>query len=327
MSQIVSSAAPPTLSAFFTALRLAGVRYCLLRPLPRWEGPDGGDIDVLVEPGALDQATAEGVKCGFSIVPGRHQGRHLLLYDPDLPGWLWLHLVDELSFGPRYRLLTLAAEACLSRAVTDDGVQRLRPGDEFWATLLHCLLDKGRIPERHRSRLLHLGPLASADDPIARPLAKVCPPPWSPAAMVGAALREDWPSLERLPSGLVARWPRFAPSRPPPGALARVRGAVEFRLRHVRRGGIGVALVGPDGAGKTTLAGEIARGFPFPVRRIYMGLTGGTMRYVSRLRVPGLVLLGRIGVIWWRYLGARLLQAGSASQLVARPSPPRWRPA
>ena len=309
MPPVVSASRPRALDEFFAALDRAGVKHCLLRPLPRWKTKDDGDIDALVAPGALERAVAEGVRSGYSVVPGRRQGRHLLLYDPVLPGWLWVHLVDELSFGPRYRLQTLAAEGCLARAVEEDGLPRLRPADEFWVTLLHCLLDKGRIPERHRSRLGVLGGAARPDDPIATLLVSVCPPACSPETLATAAVRGDWALLERLAPVLLERWPRFAPTRPPAGVWSRLQGAVEFRLRHVRRGGIGVALVGPDGAGKTTLAREIAGGFPFPVRRVYMGLTGGMMGRISRLNFPGLMLLGKVLVVWWRYLYARLLQA------------------
>jgi thymidylate kinase len=72
----------------------------------------------------------------------------------------------------------------------------------------------------------------------------------------------------------------------------------EARLRR----GIGLALLGPDGAGKSTLAAGIENTFPLPVRRVYMGLTGGMLHWVDRLRIPGVVRVGRLSVIWARYL-------------------------
>jgi thymidylate kinase len=66
-----------------------------------------------------------------------------------------------------------------------------------------------------------------------------------------------------------------------------------------------VALLGPDGAGKSTLASGIEDSFVFPVRQMYMGLTGGMLRQVDRLRVPGVVRAGRLAVIWYRYLLAQ----------------------
>ena len=46
-----------------------------------------------------------------------------------------------------------------------------------------------------------------------------------------------------------------------------------------------------------------------PVSVIYMGLTGGFLKHVVRLRIPGVVFAGRALVIWRRYLRARLHQA------------------
>jgi len=76
-----------------------------------------------------------------------------------------------------------------------------------------------------------------------------------------------------------------------------------------RRRGLSVALLGPDGAGKSTLARGIQHSFIFPVRVVYMGLTGGLLRHIARLHVPGLVLLGRMLVLWCRYLIAQYHQA------------------
>ena len=63
-----------------------------------------------------------------------------------------------------------------------------------------------------------------------------------------------------------------------------------------------MALLGPDGAGKSTLSESLRRSSVFPSRQVYMGLTGGWLRHVDRLRVPGIVRVGRLLVIWGRYL-------------------------
>jgi thymidylate kinase len=82
------------------------------------------------------------------------------------------------------------------------------------------------------------------------------------------------------------------------------------RLLQPRWGrGLTVALLGPDGAGKSTLAAGIQTSFIFPVRSIYGGLTGGMLLYVTRLRIPGVVILGRVLVFWCRYLVAQYHKA------------------
>ncbi len=78
-----------------------------------------------------------------------------------------------------------------------------------------------------------------------------------------------------------------------------------------------MALLGPDGAGKSTLAAEIQRSFHFPVRLVYMGLWKvGQSRAAAPLRRPGLRILGRALEIagrlpkaWRGYLVAQYQQA------------------
>jgi thymidylate kinase len=64
---------------------------------------------------------------------------------------------------------------------------------------------------------------------------------------------------------------------------------------------VSVAIMGPDGAGKTTLANGLHSALPFPARVLYMGLTGGRMPKADALRVPGLTLAVRLTLIWARY--------------------------
>ncbi|HKP21651.1 MAG TPA: hypothetical protein VJT68_09045, partial [Thermoleophilaceae bacterium] len=88
-------------------------------------------------------------------------------------------------------------------------------------------------------------------------------------------------------------------SRPPlRRAISAARAVPGLR----RPDGIAVAVIGPDGAGKSTLLEGLERSLPLPVYRQYMGLTGGRLRKVGRLRVPGLVFLARALILWSRYL-------------------------
>jgi thymidylate kinase len=63
-----------------------------------------------------------------------------------------------------------------------------------------------------------------------------------------------------------------------------------------------VAVLGPDGAGKTTLVRSLSRSLPVPTRIQYLGLTGGRMPRADALRVPGVVFTARLAILWWRYL-------------------------
>jgi thymidylate kinase len=76
----------------------------------------------------------------------------------------------------------------------------------------------------------------------------------------------------------------------------------------VRRG-LSVAVLGPDGAGKSTLASSLCAHVPLPSRTIYMGLTGGALHHARRLRIPGVVFVASAAIIWGRYLRACYHQA------------------
>jgi thymidylate kinase len=67
------------------------------------------------------------------------------------------------------------------------------------------------------------------------------------------------------------------------------------------RRGVSVAVVGPDGAGKTTLIEGLAEILPFETRVLYMGLTGGRLPRADALRIPGVVLATRLMVLFGRY--------------------------
>jgi thymidylate kinase len=64
---------------------------------------------------------------------------------------------------------------------------------------------------------------------------------------------------------------------------------------------VAVAIMGPDGSGKTTLVNGLSATLPFPTRVLYMGLTGGRLPRADALRVPGLVLAVRLTLLWLRY--------------------------
>jgi thymidylate kinase len=88
------------------------------------------------------------------------------------------------------------------------------------------------------------------------------------------------------------------------GRVGRAAGAVRTRLRRraarhlpeVRRG-ITVAIVGPDGSGKTTLCDGLQRVCPLPVRTVYLGLSRANALVRWGSVVPGVVLAGRLAAV------------------------------
>jgi thymidylate kinase len=207
-----------------------------------------------------------------------------------------LDLVTEFAFGPRCELRPAAAAACLARRRRSADGWALSAGDEFWALLLHCLLDKRTAPEHHLCRLKELEGLASLESPLAQAL----PPRVGAARLLEQARAGEWSALAERRRALRAAWWRAHPAdtagRSACSAALRL---VERPMQAWDRRGASVAVIGPDGAGKSTLAAGLAGAFYFPVRSVYMGLWPANDAASGPLRV-----LLRPLTVWRRYLGA-----------------------
>jgi thymidylate kinase len=285
------------------ALDAADVTWCLLRGVT-----GGGDIDVLIA--AADQRRAFDVMArhGLCRLAAYGRGSHAFFLgrDEETGGWVEFDLVTDLTFGRRFEHRTRVAPACLARRRRVDGAWLLAPEDEFWALLLHCLLDKGRFARRHTDRLTQLAADASADSPLAR-----CLPPWHRwPDLLAHARAGRWAALVAAAPDVRAVWWRATPA-----AVARAYAGtsllrlVERPLQAYGRRGAAVALIGPDGSGKSTVAAGIAAGFRFPVRGVYLGLwkdaaRPGPMRHAGQaVRRPLLAWRGYLAGLRHRALG------------------------
>lgn len=265
----------PVLAAAFAALESAGVRWCLIRGESELDGA-GDDVDLLIARAARTTATAALERAGYVRLAswGRGSHRFFLTYDAVHDIWVKLDLVAELSFGPHAAIETETAGACLGRRVLVDGIPLLAEDDRFWALMLHCILDRGDVPARHAGPLRDLAASASGNGPLATWFAAHAPDGWDMARVVSATRDGDWETLLAL--GRKMR------------SMRRTVGGNKLAMRGRRAGarrmtklrtmllepGLTIALLGPDGAGKSTLAAELARTYYFPVRSVYMGLYG-----------------------------------------------------
>ena len=280
---------PGELAGFFDALDRQHIAWSLLRPREGLALRDG-DVDVLVEPHALDPVRELVKALGFSAMPVPGPDIHASTYDEADGRFVWLHVQGELR---------LAGEVVAAREVLDEADREglRQPGDRWllWILLLRALVDKGELPGRHRAHVERLaqawegGPAALESLARRRGL--------DPARIVAAAAAADWEALlaQRVPPAPAPATPR---ARRLAGRLARgVRGLRGLRSRR----GLSVAVLGPDGAGKTTLIEGLAESLPLTTRVQYMGLTGGRLPRADALRLPGLVLAARIMILWLRY--------------------------
>ena len=298
----------PALRAAFEGLDRAGIAWCLLRGEDRLAEPVD-DVDVLVAP-------ADGTRVGPALRPlgwaawpawGRGSHRFYIAYDATEDRWLKLDVVTELSFGPAQALRTRAAEACLERRRPRGPLTLLSVEDAFWALLLHCLLDRATVRPGAAARLRQLAEAAVGEGPLARWIAAALPPGIELVTVVEHVRAADWPTLRALGRRIRARWTRGHPlevGRRTAAALVLRR--LTRLLVPLRRRGLTVALLGPDGAGKSSLAAGLEATFFVPVRRFYLGLyptaaPGGP--------APRRGLARRILRLWRAYLAASYQRA------------------
>jgi thymidylate kinase len=290
------------LGAVFVGLDSAAVRWCLLRPVAEGGRPDG-DVDLLVAHADLPRAIAVLRTCGLAPLAayGRGSHRFFLGFDPGTGRFVELDVVAELAYGPHFAVRSRAEGRCLAGRRREGAAWVLRQEDEFWALLLHCALDSRAVDGRHAERLARLAGSASLDSPLVRarpdrtdlfagPLTAAWAGDWTAVVRQGDVLLSRWRRAHRLQAARGRTW----------GALLR---AAERPLQAWGRRGASVALLGPDGAGKSTLAEGIEGSFCFPVRRVYMGLwqrretVSGTHRVVLEVALRPLV-------VWRRYLAS-----------------------
>jgi hypothetical protein len=301
------------------AVNRAGIRYCLLRDAERLEDlACGGEIDLLVEREDLQRLGTLLTEAGFVHLPSRGFAPHIFFvrYDLQQDAWLKCDVVTEVAYGwPVHNLRTDLGASCLANRERVPEAFAPAPDDELIALLLHCILDKRHFSPARIGRVKVLRQRISRDDRISAHLERY----WSTTMTWGTLAelidQDAWASLLAERQRVVAMLAR----RDSVGTIA--RGIHDRVLRRLRPWlavatpyAPSVALLAPDGAGKSTLADGIQRRFFSTVCSVYMGLYQDRPRRAARSRVPGLGFVRQVFTQWRRYLGARYRQA--AGQLV-----------
>jgi thymidylate kinase len=260
----------------FEKLEPAHIHYCLLRGYDQLEQiENGGDVDLLVQVDQIDRLRAILAQLDFVSLPAWGHAPHqfFVAYDQSADRWLKLDVVTALAYGePIHDIYTDLAANCLSRRQRRAPTFVLSPEDELLTLLLHCALDKGMFAPHRRAQIQQLRHEIADERYLAEQLRTY----WSPemswlrlAALIDGA---DWDDLLAARAAVAQRLARRQRlqvfGRRLRGRalrkLDRVAGALQPRS-------LAVALLAPDGGGKTTLATELARTFYLPSRYIYMG--------------------------------------------------------
>ena len=264
------------LATVFEECAQADISYCLLRGYEALlSGAIDGDVDLLVAPDQFGRMQGLLEQLGFVVLSRWGQAPHhfFIGYDENSDSWIKLDIVTELAYGrPIPSLRTELAAQCLNNRVRRGPVFVLAAEDELLTLLLHCLLDKGAVEPAYQARLAQLAREISGNLYIADQVARCFPPTTTWYHIKQAIQRGEWEQLLQLRGTVAHQLARRAPLR------TRVRRSIapglrflDRRTRALRSRGLTVALLAPDGAGKTTLARSLGRTFYLPTRYIYMG--------------------------------------------------------
>lgn len=184
----------------------SGAAWCLLRHAP--DAPAGGqDIDLLVAPAGHPAVAAALRRRGFvaQVTPGRGKERFFVRYDAADDAWPKIDIVTRLAYGPHKEIVTDLAPGVLRRRRCWPGAQPTPVAeDAFWLLLLHCLLDKQAVPERHRASLSALLPAAGHGDPSAGLLTASGVADAAPAVLLGRVAAGQWDAIEAVAPRLIA---------------------------------------------------------------------------------------------------------------------------
>jgi thymidylate kinase len=264
----------PVLARAFAALDEAGVDSCLLRGANLADPT--GDVDLLVAPGNLDAIDRE-----FDALGARHhrswgRGSHrfFVIYDAPSDRWLKFDFVSELAFDARQAVVGPPADGVLARRQRADGVWKPSSADAFWLLLLHCMLDKSAFSPRYRDELGELAASALDGAPELRAWVDgLSPRRWGERQIVDAIRDGRWDQL--LAVGRAIR--RASARRGPASFITRTVGAIGLRRVSRLVGQLAVrpvviALIGPDGSGKSSVARGLAQWWPGGGRVVHLGL-------------------------------------------------------
>jgi thymidylate kinase len=240
----------------------AGITWCVLRD----DSASGGDVDLLVAGGDVDVASRALGRLGYRRTPSWGRRPHRFFARP-LPGGatLKLDVVTEVAFGRHHEVSTGLAPVVLARRQHVDGIAVPDPSDRQWLVLLHALADRGGLAARHRAAL---EPWVGdrADD---AGVGSVVPHAVRRAVADHVALGR-WDSLEGLRPAL---WAALPHDRSREAARVAWRAALRRTVKLQRalvRPGVTAAVLGPDGAGKSTVIDAVATAVP-GVRVVYLG--------------------------------------------------------
>ena len=291
---------PAPVQEAFDALDRAGIRWLLLRGDP---AHPSGDLDLLVDPVDREGAIGALVSARFVRRRAPEHDPHALLVrrGPVAPGrpprWWVIDLLSVVEpLGSGSRALPLATALLARSARGADGIPRPHPVDEAWLALLRA----GRRPEESPPEVD--AELIDEGSVVARGLDVVAGP--GAAARLRAAVRRG------SAPGVSAELASLRPALLGPGGGGRPSRLAQVVVALLRpapgQQGVSIAVLGPDGAGKSTLVDALTAGVPLATSVEYLGVFRTSEREAVLRRIPGVALAGKLAKLRGRSLRGAL---------------------
>lgn len=298
----------------FQRLEEAGIHYCLLRDTDQIHRLDELDeVDLLVDQQQAKQLYQRLTQLGFVALPSWGHAPHqfFTIYDEAGDRWLKLDVVTEIVFGyPYHTISTDFAATCLAKRQRHHGVFIPSAECEAITLLYHCVIDKKRFEPHRRQRLQTLCSTVQEPGFLTTTLQQ-----WGAASLTWPQIaelvtREDWAGLLALRATLTKTLTQKQGLAQTTRKLQQqVVRKVSKQLQMRRPPAVSVAILAPDGAGKSTVVAGIQKSFCFPVYTTYMGLyQKGARRGLTKVLAKA-GFGGRLAIQWERYLKARTQQA------------------
>ena len=303
-----------TLASLFQTLEANHICYCVLRDYALLTSPNlPGDVDLLVDRDLLPRLCSTLAKQGFTQVTAQGYEPHYFFvrYLEHEDTWLKLDVVTEIAFGNRiFALQTDLAVTCLENRQQFGQLYKLSSENEIITLLLHCVLDKQAFKPSRQSQLQTLSAEVQESTYLTALLQKYWLTEMTWPQMKVLIEAGNWPALltqRHAVASHIAKQDQLGTLfRKASRRILRKWNHIEglFRPRVPS-----IALLAPDGAGKSTLASHLQTSFYLPVHPVYMGLYQKTDSGHAQRRIPGISLLGRLLTQWQRYFSARSHQA------------------